>query len=126
LPGAAKADYQRALLQIEEACRLAPATGELLNTLGVAQYRMGDYQAALASLAESDKIQAARLKGSHPADLAFLAMAHHQLDQQAEALACLKRLRETMKQARWAKDEEARAFLQEAEAALQAGRQESL
>jgi hypothetical protein len=46
----------------------------------------------------------------HPATLAFLAMTQHQLDQKA-----LARLREVMKSERWAQDEEARAFLSEAE-----------
>jgi len=119
-PGAPKTAYQRALLQAQEACRLAPGTGGLLNTLGVAQYRAGLFQPALESLTESDKIQAVGLKGSHPADLAFLAMAHYQLGQKDQAQTVLGRLRETMQQARWAKDVEARGFLQEAESLLQA------
>jgi WD40 repeat protein/tRNA A-37 threonylcarbamoyl transferase component Bud32 len=119
-PGAPKTAYQRALLQAQEACRLAPGTGALLNTLGVAQYRAGLFQPALESLTESDKIQAVGLKGSHPADLAFLAMAHYQLGQKDQAQTVLGRLRETMQQARWAKDVEARGFLQEAESLLQA------
>lgn len=50
-----------------------------------------------------------------PANLAFLAMAQQQLGKKDEAKATLARLREIMKQERWAKDAEARGFLHEAE-----------
>jgi WD domain, G-beta repeat len=106
--------YRRALLQAEEACRLAPEKGELLNTLGVALYRVGDFQAAQEKLTESDRVQAPRYKGSHPADLAFLAMAQFRLGQKDQARTTLTRLRETMQQPRWAKDAEAQNFLREA------------
>jgi WD40 repeat protein/tRNA A-37 threonylcarbamoyl transferase component Bud32 len=119
-PGASKAAYEHALLQAQEACRLAPGTGELLNTRGVAEYRAADYQAALVSLTESDRINTAKLHSSLPSDLAFLAMAHHQLQQKELAQAFLKRLRQTMQQPRWAQDDEARAFVREAESLLQA------
>jgi WD40 repeat protein/tRNA A-37 threonylcarbamoyl transferase component Bud32 len=119
-PGQSKAAYQRALLQAEEACRVDPGNGELLNTLGVARYRAGQYPAALESLTESDRIQSARYKGSHPADLTFLAMTCHALGQKEKAEAFLGRLRDTMKQTRWAKDTEAQGFLQEAEALFRA------
>jgi WD40 repeat protein/tRNA A-37 threonylcarbamoyl transferase component Bud32 len=118
-PGIPEADYHHALLQAEEACRLAPGNGLLLNTLGVAQYRAGQYQAALKTLTASDKVQSPLLKGSHPADLAFLAMANYQVGQKERAQGFLTQLRETMKRNPWTKDEEARAFLQEAESLLQ-------
>jgi hypothetical protein len=47
-------------------------------------------------------------------------MAYHQLGQKAPAQEMLGRHRETMKNPQWAKDEEAQAFLREAEALLQA------
>jgi WD40 repeat protein len=119
-PRAAEAAYRRALLQAEEACRLAPGNGMLLNTLGVARYRTAQYQAAVEALTASDKAQSPQPNGSLAADLAFLAMAHHQLGQKPKAQAALDRLRETMKQPRWARDPEARAFLQEAELLLHA------
>jgi WD40 repeat protein/tRNA A-37 threonylcarbamoyl transferase component Bud32 len=118
-PDQSKAAYQRALLQAQEACRLNPSNGELLNTLGVAHYRAGQYPAALECLTESDRIQSARYKGSHPADLAFLAMTYHALGQKEKTAAFLDRLRDTMKQKRWARDTEAQALLQEAEALFQ-------
>ncbi len=119
-PGLSKSAYQHALLQAQEACRLAPDNGELLNTLGVARYRAGQYPAALEALTEADRLQSPRYQGSHPADLAFLSMTHHALGQKNKAEAFLGRLRDAMKQTRWARDAEARAFLQEAEALLRA------
>jgi WD40 repeat protein/tRNA A-37 threonylcarbamoyl transferase component Bud32 len=119
-PGLPKSAYQHALLQAQEACLVAPGNGELLNTLGVARYRAGQYPAALESLTESDRLQSPRYQGSHPADLAFLTMTYHALGQKEKAEAFLLRLREAMKQTRWARDAEARAFLQEAEALLRA------
>jgi hypothetical protein len=92
-PGA----YSLALRQAEAACRQQPNDGSFLNTLGAAQYRNGQYAAALKTLIESDKLNAARLKHSLPTDLAFLAMTHFQLGQKAEAGATLGRLREAMK-----------------------------
>ena len=55
-----------------------------------------------------------------PATLAFLAMAHHRLDQAEQARAALTRLREAIQQARWDKDEEAHDLLREAEAVVAA------
>jgi WD40 repeat protein/tRNA A-37 threonylcarbamoyl transferase component Bud32 len=110
--------YRQALRQAEEACRLAPESRACLNTLGVAQYRVGQYQSALATLTRSDKINAAGSQGSEPSDLAFLAMAHHKLGQHDKAQVCLQRLRQAMKQDRWAGDAEAWGFLREAESLL--------
>ncbi|HLJ91834.1 MAG TPA: hypothetical protein VKU02_01445 [Gemmataceae bacterium] len=43
-PGADPSAYRQALLQAKEAVGLAPQDGNILNTLGVAQYRLGQYQ----------------------------------------------------------------------------------
>jgi hypothetical protein len=58
------------------------------------------------------------LRYSRPADLAFLAMAQHQLGQKEPAQATLARLRQTMKQPSEAKNVEAQHFLREAEALI--------
>jgi WD40 repeat protein/serine/threonine protein kinase len=106
--------YARALRQAEAAVHLAPKDSNILNTLGVAQYRVGRYADALATLTKSEKLNASK-EGSLPADLAFLAMAQHQLGKKDEAKSTLGRLREAMKQPRWAKDAESAGFLREAE-----------
>jgi hypothetical protein len=111
--------YRWALRLAEKACGLKPRDGQLLNTLGVAQYQVGRAQEALATLTESDRLNAAASKQSEPADLAFLAMCHHRLGHREEALAGLRRLRERVKQPDQAKDAGNQAFLREAEALIE-------
>jgi WD40 repeat protein/tRNA A-37 threonylcarbamoyl transferase component Bud32 len=105
--------YGLALRQAEAAARLAPGNGTILNTLGVAQYRLGDYAKALETFERSEKLNLQA--GPLPADLAFLAMAQSQLGHKAQAQASLAQLRDLMKQQRWSKDAEAQGFLREAE-----------
>jgi hypothetical protein len=108
-PGA----YPLAVRQAEAACRYEPNNGDFLTTLGTAQYRNRQYAAALKTLTQSDKLNAARLKRSLPADLAFLSMTQFQLGRKADAVATLGRLRDTMKKLPF--DREADDLLQEAE-----------
>ena len=111
---AGKEAYALALRQAEAGVRLVPGNGYILNTLGVAQYRTRRYAEALATLMQSEKLNATK-DGSHPADLAFLAMAQHQLGKKDDAETTLGRLREVMKQPAWANYAEAQGFLREAE-----------
>jgi hypothetical protein len=120
-PGAARAAYHRALKQAETACRLVPHEGPNQTTLGMAQYRIGNYAEAVTTLLQAEKINAAVPKGPTPADLAFLAMAQYQLAQKEQAQSTLKRLRETMQQAHWRDNEEAKGFLREAECVVKDG-----
>jgi tetratricopeptide (TPR) repeat protein len=118
LPGGEMSGYRKALRYSEEACRLEPENGDFLTTLGVAHYRVGNYEKALEVLSRSDQINALRDKGSLPADLAFLAMAHQRLGHAKEAQAKLQLLRERMKDPRGVQAAEAQGFLREAEALL--------
>ncbi len=117
-PGGEMSGHRKALRYSEEACQLEPGNGDFLNTLGVACYRVGNFEKALDVLSRSDKINALKDKGSNPADLAFLAMAHQQLGHAKEAEAKLQLLRERMKDPRWAQDTQALGFLREAEERL--------
>lgn len=119
---AASDQYRWGLRLAEKACRLRPENGLILNTLGVAQYRVGRYQDAVANLERSDRLNAEQLKGSIPADLAFLAMSRHRLGQAEPARTDLHRLRECMKKPDQAKNEESLAFLREAEAHIEGKR----
>jgi eukaryotic-like serine/threonine-protein kinase len=110
--------YVRALLDAEVAVRLAPDDGMILNTLGVARYRAGKFAEALDTLSRSNELNAAGGAESMPADLAFLAMAHHRLGQSTEARAMLEKLRVAMKQVKWKDDPESRGFFREAEALI--------
>jgi hypothetical protein len=78
-PGHDLSEYHHALVLAEEAVRLAPGEGTILNTLGVAQYRVGRYREALETLTQSDRLNANRQGARDPADIAFLAMSHYQL-----------------------------------------------
>jgi tetratricopeptide (TPR) repeat protein len=115
-PGANAAAYRLALREAEAASRLKPGIVNYVNTLGVAQYRVCKYKEALDTLTRSDKMNSAQGRNSIPDDLAFLAMAHYQLGQKEKAQASLNRLREIMMQPELAKNEQAQAFLREAEA----------
>jgi hypothetical protein len=109
-----KDTYALALRWAEAAVHAAPGDGSILNTLGVAQYRVGQYKEALSTLTKSEKRNTTP-DGPLPPDLAFQAMAQHQLGKKAEAKATLSRLREAMKQPGWANDAEAQGFLREAD-----------
>jgi dipeptidyl aminopeptidase/acylaminoacyl peptidase len=106
--------YQQALQQAQTACRLKPGEGAYLSTLGLAQYRLGEYAEALKTLTRSDRLNTASPQGTEPAALAFLAMAQHQLGQQEQAQATLAKLGELVKKPAWAQQEEAQSFLREA------------
>jgi tetratricopeptide (TPR) repeat protein len=113
--GKAATEYPLARRWAEAACRLRPQDGSLLATLGMAQYRVGDYQQAVDILTRAGQLNADSPAGPAPADLAFLAMALYRLDKRREAEATLQRLREVVHSPQWVKQEEALGFLREAE-----------
>ena len=78
----------RALRLVEQAAESNPEQGIFLNTLGVVQYRMGRYDAAIATLERSLAANHGQFEGF---DLVFLAMAHHRLGHRGEARACYDR-----------------------------------
>jgi WD40 repeat protein len=109
---------RKALAMAEEAARLAPDDGLVANTLGVALYRAGQHPRALEALTRSEKLNAARSRVPHPADLAFLAMTAHRLGRPDEARGYLARLQEMMRRPEWARQDQPREFLGEAERLL--------
>jgi tetratricopeptide (TPR) repeat protein len=114
-PGANASAYRLALHQAEEACRLAPDKTNILNTLGLAQYRAGQYLQAVKTLTQAERLHAFRSLYSYTGDQAFLAMAHYRLGQTEKARDYLNRLRETIAKHWSANDNEGRGFLREAE-----------
>jgi hypothetical protein len=117
-PSSSALKYSKALWQAEAACRVAPDNGLYVNTLGVAQYRMGKFEDSIVTLKRSDKLNSGSKAGRHPADLAFLATAHCKLGRQTEAESLLGELKALMKKPMWANNDEAQEFLKEAEAVL--------
>jgi serine/threonine protein kinase/tetratricopeptide (TPR) repeat protein len=73
---------QTAVELAERGLAAAPDDGSLWNTLGVAQYRAGDWNAAIESLEKSINLQ----NGGTAYDWFFLAMANQRLDHKGEAL----------------------------------------
>jgi serine/threonine protein kinase len=65
----------RALELAKEAVKLAPEEGRYWNTLGTADYRVGDWKGAVGALRKSMELR----KGGDGTDLFFLALAHWQL-----------------------------------------------
>jgi len=81
-------ELHRALSMAERAVALAPGEALYLNTLGVVQYRAGQYAAAIATLERS---LAAGRGQTDAFDLFFLAMAHHRLGHRDQARASYDR-----------------------------------
>ncbi len=83
--GASPEAYAAALRQAEDAVTLVPGQPDYWSTLGAAQYRVGRFSEALASLTRAEQLR----KSATIEDLIFRAMAHKQLGQENEARAIL-------------------------------------
>ena len=81
-------DPGRALPLARRAVELTPAQNIYLNTLGVAQYRVGQHAEAIGTLERS---LAAGGGQTDAFDLFFLAMAHHRLGHREQARAAYDR-----------------------------------
>jgi WD40 repeat protein len=108
-------DRYATALRLAEAARGEWKDGARLNTLGVARYRAGDARGAIEALSASDL-----LLPRDPANLAFLAMAHHRLSDRVAADNYLARARRAAAERTRARDPEAAAFMREAEAMVKA------
>ncbi len=105
--------HQQALRQARTAFRLAPEKTTFLTTLGIAQYRLGQFPDALTTLQRADK-----LHQGDPADVAFLALCYHRLGQTDKAQETLQRLRQILDEEQWRNDAEALEFLREADSVM--------
>jgi eukaryotic-like serine/threonine-protein kinase len=106
-------DHQLSLSLAKKAVeRLPNGTGHL-NTLGLAYYRVGDWQAAILSLEKSMQLRA----GGDPYDWLFLAMAHWQLGHRDHAAKWYAQSLDWMDKDK-SENEELRRFRAEAAALL--------
>ncbi len=120
-PNADPAAYQLALRQAQAACRLVPENPFGVAVLGAAQYRAGQYQAAVRTLRRADKLSSFPAQGKW-FYLAYLAMAQYHLGQKKQAHATLREARKTLRRPMWVEE----GLLREAEALIEkkpAGRQ---
>jgi WD40 repeat protein len=92
-PNRSPGEYEFALSLAEAACVAAPGNATYLNTLGVAQYRFGQYEAALDSLRRSEAIFINSGIGSDPTNLAVIAMAEYGLGNAGQARVALEQAR---------------------------------
>jgi tetratricopeptide (TPR) repeat protein len=76
-------DPGQAVAHAQKAVELAPGSGSYWNTLGVAQYRNGDWKAAIEALMKSVQLD----KRHDSFNFFFLAMAHWQLGEKDKARA---------------------------------------
>jgi tetratricopeptide (TPR) repeat protein len=106
-------DPSRAVDLASRAVRSDVADGAAWNTLGVAEYRDGDWRKAIEALSRSMELTS----GGSAGDWLFLAMAHWQLGDKATARSRYDRAVRWMEE-RKSQDDELRRFRDEAAALL--------
>jgi WD40 repeat protein len=88
---------EEALRLARNAVRLAPKEHNYLNTLGVAHYRLGQWQEAEAALQDAVKVDSGKAIAW---DMFFLAMCYQRLGQPMKARECFDRADQWRQQAR--------------------------
>lgn len=101
--------------------------GTYFNTLGVAEYRAGNFDAAIAACRKSVELTPTEmnLPGPHAGDLAFLAMSHFQLGKKGQADEYRNQFVNAMKQDAFKDDEACLGFAKEVEALFGASEQKT-
>jgi superkiller protein 3 len=80
-PRRPRPDYDEALMHARKAVELAPKNGAIVNTLALAEYRSGRWDASIAASERSMSLR----NGGDASDWFFLAMAHWQKGEKDEA-----------------------------------------
>jgi eukaryotic-like serine/threonine-protein kinase len=104
-----------ALDQARRTSALASSDPRITTTYGVALYRAGKFDEAIATLTYAEEQLADAEQGPHPTDWAFLAMAQWKLRKADDARLSLARLRQLMNDPKKPASNEEREFLREAE-----------
>jgi serine/threonine protein kinase len=118
-PGLPDKQYQIAVQGAQDYLSTQPDEFAVVSTLGALLFRLERYEEALVTLTRSNQHHSQENEASLPADLAFIAMAHHQLGHLEEADAALTRLRASMQSQEELDNNESRALLAEAEALIE-------
>lgn len=106
--------YRRAV----EVCRMNvsafPGNAGMINTLGIALYRTGDYQGAYDAHTRSAELERRGDGKPHPIDLAMLAMSAWKLGRTGDAMKHFDQMTERMTEVKYATDQESLRFAAEA------------
>lgn len=105
-------EYQTALSFAQQAAAQEPDSASILNTLGVALYRTGDFQDAIDTLAKSESLR------PHAANKIVTAMAKFRLGDKAVAAALIEHVKQQALMTKNLLDIDGIAFLKEAEVML--------
>jgi len=112
-------EYRASFEKAEKANAWEPNDPAILNTLGAAQYRLGSYEDALKTLAQSAKILSDAGEEPDPVNIAFTAMIMYRMGRAEEAKSALEQLRELCKDEQFAEDMEVQELLAEAEGLIE-------
>jgi hypothetical protein len=88
-PGAGMAVYQEVLAKARRVAAVEPSDGDALNVLGAAQYRVGQFQEAVATLEHCQDLR----ECGPEVNTAFLAMTHFRLGHTQQAIHLVEKLR---------------------------------
>jgi WD40 repeat protein len=114
-PGRSPAAYKEAVNAMKEAIRLKPDDISYHNTLGVAQYRCGQYQEAWATLLPLT----GRRGHEIPSEQACKLMVAYHLGKKDSARSMLDGLRKLAAEYDWRDNDETKEFLRETELLMQ-------
>ncbi|HUG93968.1 MAG TPA: tetratricopeptide repeat protein [Planctomycetaceae bacterium] len=106
---------QLAVTLARQAVQRAPRDGAFWNTVGAAEYRAGDWDAAIEALTKSMSFR----QGGDSHDWVFLAMAHWEAGRRDEALSWYRKVVTDF--SKWSSNEELRRFFTESAELLGAG-----
>ena len=111
-------DYEVGVKGIQGALGVKQGEPAYINTLGILQYRLDRFEEALSTLALSLAFYSEKYEHGVPADLAFIAMSHHQLGHVDEAQTAMRALRQAMLIPELSEEEDNQRHFAEAEAML--------
>jgi len=115
-PKASPERYRQALDWARQACEMNRRNANLLNTLGVAQYRIGDYQAAEKTLQQAMALRPDSDANKDSAwDRVFLAMTWQQLGKIQQAQRVLEQVRDLISLHQLERNRELQGFMREAQ-----------
>jgi Flp pilus assembly protein TadD len=117
-PGASTEAYALAVRQAQRACSLAPKDQSLVNTLGVALYRVGKYREAVPVLKKSLAMVPEKEQARDFWDLGFLALCYLHLQEPSKAHDYLQRLKAITRNQRVGDEADYQNVLEEVERLL--------